>query len=67
MTRIELAEMLERFAGDQPDCGPWEFDDFTSTRADEELEPYRQRLLEMEPPFDVSAIREIAQELRSNA
>ncbi|WP_242128419.1 hypothetical protein [Sphingobium sp. Sx8-8] len=46
MARIELAEMLERFVGDAPHCGKWEWDAFTSVKASPELEPFRQRLLE---------------------
>jgi hypothetical protein len=43
--------MLRRFLGDGPDCGPWEWDDFVSVRAEPELEPYRQRLLKEVHPF----------------
>ncbi|WP_379553107.1 hypothetical protein [Qipengyuania sp. DGS5-3] len=46
MTRAELASMLRRFVGDEPDCGDWEWDDFVSVRAQPNLEPYRLRLLE---------------------
>jgi hypothetical protein len=42
--------MLLRFIGEEPDCGPWEWDDFTSVRAAPELEPFRQHLLmEVDP------------------
>jgi hypothetical protein len=63
MTKLELADLLDRFAEDQPDCGPW---NLTILRQPQ-LEPYRRRLLEVEPPFDVRAIKEMALELRSNA
>ena len=66
MTRIELAEMLERFVGDAPGCGKWEWDDFTSVRAEPELEPYRQRLMgQGDGLFDIAAIREIIADLKS--
>src|SRR5690606_6473982 len=45
VSRAELASMLRRFVGDEPDCGEWEWDDFISLRAEPEIEPYRQRLL----------------------
>ena len=67
MTRAELARMLERFLGDSPGCGDWEWDDFTSTRAEPELEPFRQRLAEVDPPTGEAAIREIILELRAHA
>jgi hypothetical protein len=65
VNRIELAEMLERFVGDAPDCGDREWDDFTSVKADAELEPYRQRLLEQgDGLFDLEVIREVIDELK---
>lgn len=65
MIRLELAEMLERFVGDAPNCGAWEFDDFTSVKAAPELESFRQRLLlEGDGLIDVQAIREIIVELK---
>jgi hypothetical protein len=68
MTKLELADMLDRFVGDQPDCGDWEWDDFTSVKsADSEIERYRLELAAMDPPFDRDAIRGIARELRENA
>ena len=67
MNKFELAEMLERFVGDKPDCGPWEFDDFTSVKTSTELEPYRRQLLEMEPPFNADEIRDLIRELRTGA
>ena len=69
MTRIELAEMLERFVGDAPNCGEWEFDDFTSVRASSELEPYRQRLLEAwgDGWNDIDEVRNIIRDLRTDA
>lgn len=68
MTKPELADMLERFVGDAPNCGDWEWDDFTSTNADPELEPYRQRLIvQGDGLIDTGEIRQIIFELRSNA
>ena len=67
MTKLELAEMLELFVGDRPDCGPWEFDDFTAIPASPELESYRRHLVAMEPPFDSDEIRVMVHELRSGA
>ena len=67
MTKLELADLLDRFVGDRPNCGEWEWDDFTSVSSDPDLEPYRIRLNAMEPPFEQEAIREIARELRQNA
>lgn len=66
MTRLELADMLDRFVGDAPGCGEWEWDDFTSVRAEPELESFRQRLLQMDDgKFDVQAIRRMSAELRT--
>jgi len=66
VSKIELAEMLERFIGDAPNCGDREWDDFTSVKADPELEPYRQRLLiQGDGLFDADEIRRIATELRN--
>ena len=45
MSKQELASMLRRFVGDEPDCGDWEWDDFVSVKAESHLEPYRLRLL----------------------
>jgi len=57
--------MLERFVGDAPGCKDWEWDDFTSVKAEPELEGFRQRLLTKDKrPIDVTAIREIISELR---
>lgn len=57
--------MLERFVGDAPDCGKWEWDAFTSVKASPELEPFRQRLLEQGDGWmDVDEIRKIIAELR---
>jgi hypothetical protein len=69
MSKLELAEMLERFIGDKPGGGAWDWDDFTSVRASPELEPYRQRLLEEEnqPPGNEAVVRKIIAELRTNA
>ena len=68
MTKLELADMLDRFIGDQPGCGDWDWDDFTSLKAsDPEIETYRLELAAMNPPFDAEAIRRVARELRQNA
>jgi hypothetical protein len=69
MTRAQLAEMLERFIGDKPGCGDWEWDDFTSVPAEPELEPYRLRLLAEEawPPGNQAEVRHIISELRADA
>ena len=68
MTRAELADMIERFIGDAPGCGDWEWDDFTSVRAEPELEPFRQRLLAQAcPPGDEAELRQIISELRTHA
>jgi hypothetical protein len=68
MTRAELAGMLERFIGDAPGCGEWEWDDFTSVPAEAELEPYRQRLLKQaRPPGNEAQARRFISELRTNA
>ena len=45
MSKQELASMLRRFLGDEPDCGDWDWDDFVSVKAEPQLEPYRLRLL----------------------
>lgn len=44
MTKLELAEMLERFLGDAPGIGDREWDNFTTYNAEPALEPYRQQL-----------------------
>ena len=69
MSRIELAEMLERFIGDAPDCGDWEWDDFISVKAEPDLEPFRTRLqmASIHFEFDVVAIRRVISELKTNA
>jgi hypothetical protein len=68
MTKAELADMLERFIGEAPGCGDWEWDDFTSVRAEPALEPYRQRLLkEASPPGNQAEVRQIIAELRADA
>ena len=68
MTKADLADMLERFIGDAPGCEDWEWDDFTSVRANPELEPYRQRLLaEVDPPAGIASVRQMIVELRNNA
>lgn len=68
MTHIELAEMLERFLGDEPGCGDWEWDDFTSVKAEPELEGFRQRLskVELDKNRDLAPIRQIIKELRAH-
>ncbi len=66
MTKLELAEMLERFVGDAPNCGDWEWDDFTTTKADAALEPYRLRLaVQGDGLIDTGEIRQIITELRT--
>jgi hypothetical protein len=67
LTKADLADLLERFIGDAPGCGEWEWDDFTSVRSTSELEPYRQRLAEVDPPKGQDVIRHIILELRANA
>jgi|1186.fasta_scaffold263204_2 hypothetical protein len=69
MTKLELAEMLERFVGDAPDCGEWEFDDFTSVKAEPALEPYRQRIMQAcgDGWTDADEIGNIIRELRTDA
>lgn len=67
MTKSELADVLERFIGEKPGCGDWEWDDFVSTQAEPELEPIRHRLAEVDPPSGAPAIRQIIQELRTDA
>ena len=68
-TKADLAALLERFVGDAPGCGDYEWDDFTSVRATPELEPYRQRLLQEEnsPPGNEREVRQIIAELRADA
>ena len=68
MTKLELAEMLERFADDPSDSGD-EFSAFTEVRAKPELEPYRRRVLEAwgDGWTDADELRNIARELKSNA
>jgi hypothetical protein len=67
VTRIELADMLDRFVGNMPGCGEWEWDDFVSVKATPELEPFRQRLLsaQNENDFDIVTIRQIIGELKN--
>jgi hypothetical protein len=76
MTKADLADMLDRFIGDAPGCGDHEWDDFTSTSAETELEPFRQRLLtEIDPLIGCHDQREqvrsrvagIISELRADA
>jgi len=67
MTKADLASMLERLLGDAPGCGDWEWDDFVSVGAEPELEPFRRRLAEVDPPTGKAAIRQIILELRTNA
>jgi len=67
MTKADLASMLERFLGDAPDYGKWEWDDFVSSRAEPEIEPFRRRLAEVHPPKGEPAIRQIIVELRADA
>jgi hypothetical protein len=69
VSRMELADMLERFIGDAPDCGDWEWDDFVSVKAESDLEPFRQKLMlaSIDDKFDVPAIRQIISELKTNA
>ena len=68
-SKADLVAMLERFIGDAPGCGDYEWDDFTSVRAARELEPYRQRLLQEEnsPPGNEREARQIIAELRADA
>ncbi len=64
-TKADLAAMLDRFVGDAPGCGDYEWEDFTSVKASPELEPYRRRLLrENDGLFNTDAIRQIITELR---
>jgi len=68
MNRLTLADDLERFIGDQPGCDPHFFDDFTSTSAPSDLEPYRDRLRAMDPPlsaYERGEIRAMIKELRA--
>lgn len=51
MSKQELASMLRRFVGDEPNYGDWEWDDFVSVNADLQLEPYRLRLLNDVHPY----------------
>jgi hypothetical protein len=69
VTKLELAAMLERFLGDTPGIGAREWDNFTTYRAEPELEPYRQRLNEAfgDGWNDSDEIRRIMIELRDNA
>lgn len=70
MTKLELADVLERFVGDKEGCDPWFFDDFTSTSAPAHLEDYQRRLREMDPPLEaveVEEIRKMVRELRDGA
>jgi|GEM_PF-4314204 len=69
MSKVELAEMLERFIGDKPGFGDWEWDDFTSVPAEPALEPYRLRLLaeEASPPGNRAEVRQVIAELRADA
>jgi hypothetical protein len=69
VSKTDLAAMLERFIGDAPGCGDYEWDDFTSVRTTPELEPYRQRLLQEEnsPPGNEREVRQIIAELRADA
>ena len=69
MTKLELADMLERFIGDAPGGGKWDWDDLTSVRAEPEPEPYRQRLRQEEnqPPGNEAELREMIAELRADA
>ena len=66
MTKLELADMLERFVGDAPNCGDYDWDDFTSAKAEPELEPCRQRLaVQGDGLIDTGEIRLIISELRN--
>ncbi|MBO9579763.1 MAG: hypothetical protein J7498_02625 [Sphingobium sp.] len=66
MTKLELADMLERFVGDAPNCEKWGWDDFTSVKAQDELEPFRQRPLQQGGGYmDTDEIREIIADLKS--
>ena len=70
MTKLEFASELEKFIGDRPGCDPWFFDDFTSRSAPRDLQPYRMRLREMDPPLsasEVDEIRAMIKELRFGA
>ena len=66
MSKLELAGMLERFLGDVPEIGDREWDNFTTYKAEPELEPYRQRLNEAfgDGWNDSDEIRRIMNELR---
>ena len=66
MTKLKLAEMLERFVGDASDCGDWEWGGFTSTKAEPELQPYRQRLMvQGDGLIDTGEMRQVNSELRN--
>jgi hypothetical protein len=67
VSKADLADMLDRFLGNKPGCGDWEWDDFVSTHAEPELEPFRRRLAEIDLPSDGAAIRQIIRELRADA
>ena len=69
MTKLELAAMIERFLGDAPGIGDREWDNFTTYKAETELEPYRHRLNEAfgDGWHDFDEIRRIMIELRADA
>ena len=69
MTKLELAAMIERFLGDAPGIGAWEWDNFTTHKAEPELEPYRHRLNEAfgDGWNDTDELRRIMTELRADA
>ena len=69
MTKLELAAMIERFLGDVPGAGDREWDNFTTYKAEPELEPYRHRLNEAfgDGWNDRDEIRRIMIELRTDA
>ena len=60
MTKADLADMLDRFIGNAPGCGDWDWDDFTSSSLEPDLEPFRQRLLaEVDPLLGRDSEREL--------
>ena len=69
MTKLELAAMIERLLGDAPGIGAWEWDNFTTHKAEPELEPYRDRLNEAfgDGWNDTDELRRIMTELRADA
>jgi hypothetical protein len=66
MTKLELADMLDRFLSGDPGQ---EFSRFTEVRAEGELEAYRSRILEAwgDGWTDAAEIQNIITELRVTA